>query len=594
MVKITSILIAALGMAAMGEACKKTCSAVTESGSTCTYNCTDVCSSLPAGTARDSFINALKSSGYSCTASGVTGVKCIDGDEKYTYSQFTCIGTGFSAIALGATLKRWYGITDIRFFEKHGDLGGTWFTNRYPGCACDVPSALYSFSFEPNPSWTRLLPSADELWTYLKHTATKYDLPRKMSFRTQVERCEWIESRSRWRMRVRDLPTNSLSFHESQFLFAGTGQLVTPRDLGIPGLERFKGRVLVPARWPSDEKGQLRGKNVVLFGNGCTAAQIVPNIVAETNHLTQIVRSKHWIMPPIDLPFPKWFIFVLNFVPGIVFLFRLIVFLIAEDDLRGFPMTKAGAEFRAGKRRIAERYMRDTAPEKYHDLLIPSFEVGCKRRIFDCGYLESLHAGNFTLTDAPAVEIVPEGVRLKDDGGVIPADVLILANGYKTNQFFGSMEVVGRRGETVDEHWNSFGGAEAYNSTVMSGFPNFFMLVGPNAITGHTSAVMAAENSVNYSLRIIKPILDGKAKIAELKREAEEEYTDRIQTALQNTVWSSGCGSWYVTDGEDGKQWNAMAYPWSQGYFWYRSLFPRWDDWTFDGPLEQKGKAVKV
>ncbi|OIW22691.1 FAD/NAD(P)-binding domain-containing protein [Coniochaeta ligniaria NRRL 30616] len=499
--------------------------------------------------------------------------------ECPSYSQFACIGTGFSAIGLGATLKRWYGITDVRFFERHLQLGGTWFVNQYPGAACDVPSALYSFSFEPNPEWTRPLPYREELWAYLKRVADKYDLPRRMTFGVNVERCEWIEERSVWRLHVRDQKTDSLFVHESQFLFAATGQLVQPREIDIPGAETFKGPIFHSARWRHDV--DLTGKKVVLFGNGCTAAQIVPSIVDKTAHLTQVVRTKHWVYPfPVDAASQKIMKWITKYVPGSMLLQRFIVFNRAEQAFRDFYMTDAGAKFRAKKRAQIERYMRSKAPEKYHDILIPDFEIGCKRRIFDPGYLASLHSPNLTLTDAPVLEILPHGVRTTQ--GVIEADAIVLANGFETgNYYFGGASIVGRDGETAGAHWARLGGAGAYNCSAMSGFPNFFALLGPNSATGHTSALIAVENSINYALRIIKPVLDGEARAAEVRLEAERAYVERIQGDLQKMVFASGCGSWYVKDVDGGRQWNAATYPWTQAYFWYRSLFPVWRDWTY-------------
>ncbi|KAM7205830.1 hypothetical protein V8F33_000660 [Rhypophila sp. PSN 637] len=499
------------------------------------------------------------------------------GYEAVSYSQFSCIGAGFSGIGLGASLKRWYGITDIRIFDRHTQLGGTWYISRYPGCACDVPSALYSFSFEPNPSWTRILPSSQELWNYLHHVASKYDLISRMTLGVNVEEATWIEDRSRWRLTFRAVDSDQVYYHESDFLFAGTGQLVTPREVDVSGIESFRGPVMHSARWREDV--DLKQKKVVLFGNGCTAAQIVPSIVHETGHLTQIVRSKHWIMPPIDVPIPGWARFMLRYVPGLLKLFRLIVFLVAEKALRGFPLTQSAARFRASRRQIAEGYMRRTAPAKYHDILIPHWEIGCKRRIFDSGYLQSLHADNITLTDSKALEIMPNGVKTTD--GFIEADVLVLANGFVTNNYLDNIKITGSKGITLREHWERFGGPEAYNCSAVSGFPNFFLLLGPNSVTGHTSAIMASENSINYALRIIKPVLDGKARSVNIRPEAEQRYSNGIQHALKNTVFSSGCGSWYVRSTHEGKEWNAMTYPWSQGYYWYENLFPNRKDWEY-------------
>ncbi|QGI88566.1 hypothetical protein CEK26_003569 [Fusarium fujikuroi] len=491
------------------------------------------------------------------------------------YSQFACIGAGFSGIALGATLKRWYGITDVRFFERHSDLGGTWYANKYPGAACDVPSILYSYSFEPNPNWSRVLPSQEELWNYQKYVADKYDLPSKMTFGVEVQKCQWIEEKKRWVLDIRDCKTGVVFQHECRFLFAGSGILVTPREIDIPGSENFKGSIFHTSQWRRDV--DVSGKNVVVIGNGCTAAQIVPSIVDKTKHLTQIVRAKHWMLPPIDGVYTDYMKSIFRYLPGTMMIQRLLIFLFAEIELKAVPMTTSAAQFRQKRRAYAEKFMRDTAPAKYHDLLIPDFEIGCKRRIYDSGYLACLHSKNLTLTNERALKIVENGVET--DRGFIEADVIVLANGFSTNTFLEGVEVVGRD-KTLTQHWESFGGAEAYNCSAMSGFPNFFMLLGPNATTGHTSAIMAIENSVNFALRILKPVLGSPNGVVELDRDAEERYVNRIQDDLSKTVWNSGCQSWYIQPhSENSRVWNAMVYPYSQGYLWYRSLFPVWRDW---------------
>ncbi|GKT80730.1 dimethylaniline monooxygenase [Colletotrichum tofieldiae] len=488
--------------------------------------------------------------------------------ETASYTQFACVGTGISAIGLGATLKRWYGIDDIRFFERHRELGGTWFINQYPGCACDVPSALYSFSFDANPDWSRILPPQQELWQYLHDVAEKYSLIDKMRFGVNVERCEWSEARKRWRMTIRHYETGKTVYHECQFLFAATGQLMQPREIDVPGASSFKGQIFHSSRW--DKGVDIKGKKVVLFGNGCTASQIVPAIVDKTEHLTQVIRAKHWLMPPVDSENTDIMKKFLRYIPGTISLQRFIVYAKAEEALRGFYMTDSGNKYRQRVRDRAEKYMRETAPAKYHDKLIPDFELGCKRRIFDAGYLESLHSENLTLLDEPVQEILPEGIRTQN--GVIEADVIVMANGFVTNNAVGGLEIIGREGETIDHHWESFGGPEAYNCTIANGFPNFFMLLG------HTSAIIAAENSVNFALRIIRPLLDGKGTVIEVTRVAEQQYVDRMQRDMQKTVWFTGCTSWYLKDTKDGKKWNGSTYPYSQAYFWYRCLFPNFKD----------------
>jgi len=336
-----------------------------------------------------------------------------------------------------------------------------------------VPSALYSYSFEPNPHWSRVLPSYQELWDYLNRVAHKYSLPPKMTFGVNVERCEWIEEKRRWRLHIRHYKTDSIFTHECQFLFSASGQLVQPRELDVPGAGTFKGIMFHSSKWRKDV--ELEGKRVIVIGNGCTAAQIVPSIVGKTKNLTQMIRSKNWVYPPIDDARTEALRLICKYIPGTMALQRLLVYLGAENELRGFPMTPSAAKFRQRRRVQVEKYMRSTAPKKYHDILIQDFEVGCKRRIFDSVYLECLHAENLNLTNERAEEIVPEGIRTKS--GIIEADVIILANGYVTNKFLTNIDIVGREG-TLAEHWDSFGGAEAYNCSVLSGFPNFFILLG--------------------------------------------------------------------------------------------------------------------
>ncbi|KAL4912906.1 hypothetical protein BDW62DRAFT_214649 [Aspergillus aurantiobrunneus] len=502
-----------------------------------------------------------------------------------SYSQIACVGAGLSGIALGATLKRWYRMDDIRFFERHGDCGGTWHISSYPGCACDVPSALYSFSFAPNPEWTKLMPSYKEIKAYQQEVADKYGLRKRMTFRTEVKECFWREDASRWLMVLRNVDTGEISYHECQVLFSATGVLVEPRACDIPGASTFNGSLFHSARW--DHNVSLQGKKVVVIGNGCTAAQIVPAIMECSGSVTQIIRSQHWVVEAVNFSYNPAMLWAFRNIPFLQFLHRFAIYQAAEADWQLFPMTKSAARYRQKRRKEIEAYMRKTAPEKYHDILIPDFEVGCKRRIFDCDYLESLHNEKMLLTDSKILEIVPEGI--KTSSGLIKADVIVLATGFNTNTFLPGMQVHGRNDTTVDEHWSRQDGPGAYNTSAMNGFPNFFLLLGPNTVTGHTSAVMAAENSVNYALRILKPVLDGSAASVEVKLSAEDTYVQKIQAALRNTVWHAGCNSWYVNE----KSWNAMGYPWTQAHFWYRSLFPVWNDWNIKWVQKPAGRNWK-
>lgn len=323
-----------------------------------------------------------------------------------------------------------------------------------------------------------MLAPFDELQEYLQKVAADYNLTERIAFNSTVERCEWSEARQRWRITVRNNGLGTVYYHECQFLYSGIGQLIEPRFPDIPGIDSFKGTIFHASRWPQDLS--LKDKKVVVVGNGCTAAQIVPAIVNETKSLTQFIRSKHWYLPPLQMPaLPLWR-FLFRNVPGVLKFMRLAIFLLGEYHFRGFYMTKTGEAFRKHHQADAKKYMKDAAPKKYHDLLIPEYAIGCKRRIYDPGYLPSLHNEKITLTDTPILEVLPEGVRTKD--GVVEADVVVLATGYATNTFLPRINVIGRGGKTAKDHWDENGGVGAYNTTLMSGFPNFFFLLGKSRL----------------------------------------------------------------------------------------------------------------
>ncbi len=342
------------------------------------------------------------------------------------------------------------------------------------GCACDIPAPLYSFSFAPNGDWSALFNPQTDILDYLAKVAADHGLLSKMRFNSTVERCEWNEARARWRMDIRDNTTGTVFYHECKFLFSGVGQLIQPRIPDFPGIDTFKGDLFHAARWNHDVS--LKDKDVVVVGNGCTADQIVPAIVKETKSLTQIVRSKHWIVQPPLVPNVRLMSFLFKAVPGLLRLMRLAIWLALENSWRAFYATEHAASLRKSAEATTRAYMKKLAPAKYHDMLIPDFPIGCKRRIFNPGYLESLHEDNLTLTDNAILEIVPEGVRTKD--GVIKADVIALATGYITNSFLPRVDVVGKNGESAEEHWKNTNGAGAYNTVLLSGFPNFFMILG--------------------------------------------------------------------------------------------------------------------
>ena len=270
-------------------------------------------------------------------------------------------------------------------------------------------------------------------------------------------------------------------------------------------------------------------------------------------------------------------------VPGLLALHRFHVYQMAELAWPSFYMNEKGAKLRQRRQAVAETYMRTVAPREYHDMLIPDFEIGCKRRIYDYGYCEVLNKDNVKLTDKKTLEIVPDGIRTED--GVEEFDAIVVANGFNLEREKTAVKITGRNGEDLQEHWERQGGTGAYKCVAVSGFPNLMFIAGPNSATGHTSVVIAAENTTNLALRVLKPVLNGSAKTVEPLKNAEVKWNAELQKASKDRVWvKGGCSSWYVGKND----WVSTLYPWSQFNMMWMSWFPTWSDWNYRTSSDQR------
>jgi cation diffusion facilitator CzcD-associated flavoprotein CzcO len=365
----------------------------------------------------------------------------------------------------------------------------------------------------------------------------------------------------------------------AKVVISAVGGLVEPKGWpdDIPGIEHFKGPVFHSARW--DESVDFTDKNVVVVGTGCSSAQLVPrlpNAPYNARSVTQLMRSPPWVVPSFPAPggdewweknSPK----LMNNIPGLLQALRFSIFAGGEAAwFNFFPDTEKAAKNRKKHEHELLERMKGIVPEKYHEILTPNYGVGCKRRIFDKRWLSSLNDPKIELTTKPLASvkehsvILGSGVIYPPDSKVespereVPADIIVLANGFDTTRWLHPLRVTGKDGKDLVGVMEERGGAQAYQGTAMDGFPNFFMIFGPNTATGHSSVVMASENMINYSLKFIKPILKGEVATVDVKHEAEVEYTAQLQKDLKKTVWlSGGCTSWYVT--KDG--WNSTVYP---------------------------------
>jgi cation diffusion facilitator CzcD-associated flavoprotein CzcO len=466
----------------------------------------------------------------------------------------------------------------------------------------DVPALFYSFSFAQNPNWTSFHPPGPEIVQYYHEVCEKYKITDKIELNTDIEQCRWLEDEQLWEVTIRRMAAGmgdlsakdrmkvvqekgeAAVYSETEIVKAKVvvscvGGLVEPRGWPdeIRGIENFKGKVFHSARW--DQTVDFTDKNVVVVGTGCSSAQLVPrlpNAPYNAKSVTQLMRSPPWVVPSVSTPGgdawweingPK----LLRNVPGLKEFLRFMIFAGAEQQFVNlFPNTPRAEKHRKIYEDKVLKHMRKTVPEKYHAIMTPDYGVGCKRRIFDKRWLKSLNNEKIELTTQPMNRVTESGVVIGPGATYpanateqdypereIPADVIVLANGFDTTRWLHPLKVVGKGGQDLVQLMEERGGAQAYQGTAMDGFPNMFLIFGPNTATGHSSVVMASENMVNYSLNFIKLILNGDAKTVDVKKEAEMAYTAEMQEALKDTVWRSGCASWYFT--KDG--WNSTVYP---------------------------------
>ena len=319
-----------------------------------------------------------------------------------------------------------------------------------------------------------------------------------------------------------------------------------------------------------------------------SATQIIPKIVDEVKQLNQFFRTPQYYYPRPDPDIGPWLKWGFRYIPGLLKAFRYYLFIRLETTFDQFYTTASAEKAREISRQKSLAYIHKRAPEKYWSIMTPNYSVGCKRRIFDPGYVPTLKRDNMHLTNDPIVKLEGKEVITKS-GQHFACDVLIAANGFAP--FFFNQPLVGRDGATLSAHWSQFGGVEAYKTTALSDFPNYFMIFGPNAATGHTSAVYAIENTIDLVLKVVKPILkDDTASAVEVKYDAEKNWVETLQGALKQRVWADNCHTFYV-DQKTG--WNYATYPWSSYHMWFVNRFPIMSDWTYARSDQQKKTKVR-
>ncbi|OBT75970.1 hypothetical protein VF21_05743 [Pseudogymnoascus sp. 05NY08] len=504
------------------------------------------------------------------------------------------IGAGISGLCLAIQLVRNHPNITFQLLEKSDSIGGTWHVNTYPGCGCDVPSHFFSYSFELNPNWSQKFALQPEIEKYYHDVAMKYDIPKRVQLHTIVTNADWDDSTNTWRVYAVNTGDNKPQLLRSKVLISAVGALSVPRGCDLPGADRFKGRIFHSATW--DHTFDYTNKEVVVLGNGCSATQFVPELSRSVKKITQFARQPHWLLERPNPKYSNGFKLAMRCIPGLMRTYRAMIYAELEAEFAMFAID-TGAKTRAELSRKSRKYIEENAPKKYVSTLIPEFEVGCKRRVFDTGYLECLHRDAVELVSQdPVEEILEDAVRLKS-GRVVAADAIVLANGFETLKMLHPMEIRGVKGKSLGDHWSqvSDGVPQAYFGTCVSGFPNFAIMMGPNTTTGHLSVIFTSECQVNFILRVLKPVLESLHPTRSLKSlilppqtagtvdvtiQAEVADNDWIQATANKLVWASGCTSWYV-DKKTKK--NVALYPSWEWHYWLRSVFIKKSHFNYQG-----------
>ncbi|KDQ34170.1 hypothetical protein PLEOSDRAFT_1031458 [Pleurotus ostreatus PC15] len=467
-------------------------------------------------------------------------------------------------LAFAIKLKQRLPHAQFTIYEKASEVGGTWRDNIYPGAASDIGVHFYSLSSDLKSDWSFTQAGQAEILAYWINLAHKYHLYPHVIFNTRVIGARWDSDAQRYHIDAENVNTSERIPTSAEILVSANGILEIPHMPKIAGLGMFKGDLFHSARW---KDVSLKGRKVGVIGNGSSAMQFMPHIAEQPDvEVTQFCRTPKWILPPVRQPYSTRWKWCLTHVPLLLQLYRFVWFMKSG----GLYMIFSNALFRWLVTKRTTQYMLSEAPEQYHDRMIPRFPVGCKRLLFDnFGYLESLHKPNVRLVYDGLTEIVEDGVLMKG-GQKIDLDVIILATGFVADEY--AIPIRGLNGQTIQEYYDAYGAPRAYLGTTLPGFPNFYMLSGPNTATGHSSVLYSEELQIDYCLALIAPVLADKAKSFEVTPEATDSYNENIQARLARSVFVH-CNSWYRKGG-DGII--SSIFPGSQTRFWWWLRAPVW------------------
>ncbi|WP_321868454.1 flavin-containing monooxygenase [Paraburkholderia tropica] len=460
------------------------------------------------------------------------------------------IGTGFAGLGMAIRLLQ-RGHTDFAVFEKAGSVGGTWRDNHYPGCACDVQSHVYSFSFAPNPRWTRMFAPQPEIRAYLNRCVDKFRLSPWLNFDHELQSAQWDDAAHCWRLAFANGRRIS-----ARVLISAMGGLSRAALPAIPGVGSFAGKAFHSQHW--DHGYALEGKRVAVIGTGASAIQFVPQIAPKVAKLDLFQRTPPWIMPKPDRalsPFEQWMFRTLPFTQKIM---RTGLYWLLESRVLGFAIHPS---LMKNVQKIALRHIRHHVKDPaLRAAVTPDYTIGCKRVLISNDYYPALTRENVDVVTNDIARIDATGV-ITADGRHREVDCIIYGTGFQVADPFPRGAIIGRDGVDIVDTWRN--GAHAYLGTALPGYPNFFMLVGPNTGLGHNSMVFMIESQIEYVLGALDAMKKDRADSIEVRPSVEARFNERIQQKLDRAIWSvGGCKSWYL-DPRNGK--NTTLWP---GFTW--------------------------
>jgi cation diffusion facilitator CzcD-associated flavoprotein CzcO len=448
------------------------------------------------------------------------------------------LGAGMSGLAMAIGLRR-AGLNDFVVVEQSEGLGGTWWDNRYPGAHVDVPAPLYSFSFAPNPCWSRRFAAAPEIQTYMERCAERFGVRAHLRLGTRIVAARFDAGAGRWAIDTVDAGGRRRTL-QARFFVCSTGPLSQPRWPAIEGVHDFAGLTLHSARW--DPHAIAPGMRVGVIGTGSTASQLVPPLARDALRLHLFQRTANWVLPRLDRRYTA-LDRTLARLPPYTALVRRCWYHALEWTRRGFD---DGTLARRHMLRLAERHLRkQVADPALRAKLRPPYPLGCKRIIYSNDFYPALARPNVELVTEPIERVTPAGI-VTADGRERPLDALVCATGFDTVHLLSSLDVTGRDGRTLRDAWAE--GPRAYRGVAVAGFPNLFLLLGPNTGTGHTSTLLYIEPQVRYAIVCMQALQRRGGRWLDVRAEAMAAYDAALQARLEHSVWSA-CRSWYRTDG---------------------------------------------